>query len=186
LDPAERPSAVSFKRIFLHLDHFLFHLILSAAFRPKLLLTRRCPTPLITTTTPHPTTPRQPPIMAPTLKARDVIPILRKLGWREVKGRGSHSTWHHPTDARAILTIASHGPGGVVSAAQVNVLRSYVDREDPRLAKWFVGVPEGKSVAVPVSVLAAAAARAPPPPAPARGTDDLSRPRARRSRRGRH
>ena len=46
-----------------------------------------------------------PPV--PVLKPREVIAILRKLGFTEVRQRGSHKRFRHP-DGRA-TTVPVHG-----------------------------------------------------------------------------
>ncbi|MGC2414884.1 MAG: type II toxin-antitoxin system HicA family toxin [Stellaceae bacterium] len=42
------------------------------------------------------------------MKAREVIRALEADGWREVRARGSHRQFRHPTKA-GLVTIAVHG-----------------------------------------------------------------------------
>jgi predicted RNA binding protein YcfA (HicA-like mRNA interferase family) len=42
------------------------------------------------------------------MKAREVIRVLEADGWREVRSRGSHRQFRHPTKP-GLVTIAVHG-----------------------------------------------------------------------------
>jgi predicted RNA binding protein YcfA (HicA-like mRNA interferase family) len=42
------------------------------------------------------------------MKAREVIRALEADGWREVRSRGAHRQFRHPTKA-GLVTIAVHG-----------------------------------------------------------------------------
>ncbi|TXT10451.1 uncharacterized protein COLE_04385 [Cutaneotrichosporon oleaginosum] len=88
--------------------------------------------------------------MAPTLKHRDVVPVIRKLGWIEKRGKGSHTHYIHPSRADVRITITAHGTGGTVDAAVLNTLRAFVDRDDPCVPEsWFRGVPQDREVSCP-------------------------------------
>ena len=43
----------------------------------------------------------------PTLKAKDLIRILKKMGFKEMRQKGSHLFFQHPNDRTTLVSIHS-------------------------------------------------------------------------------
>ena len=50
------------------------------------------------------------PVKPPVLKSREVVALLKRLGFREIRQRGSHKQFRHPDDGRT-TTVPFHGAG---------------------------------------------------------------------------
>jgi predicted RNA binding protein YcfA (HicA-like mRNA interferase family) len=52
------------------------------------------------------------------MKVRDVIKLVEKVGWKQVRTKGDHRHYHHPI-MRGIVTIAGH-VGDDIKAGTLN------------------------------------------------------------------
>ena len=56
-----------------------------------------------------------------SVKIRDVLDMIQQDGWREVRQRGSHKQFKHPTKP-GLVTVAGH-PGDDIAKGTLNSIK---------------------------------------------------------------